>query len=118
VFGDHMVLCRGKNVRMFGEAADGTAVVLTLNGQRAETVAYQGRFEAVFAPMEAGGPHTLTATDGETSLTFTDVLVGDVYFAGGQSNMEWPLEQAQSGPELVKTLDNPMIRYCNFPHNA
>jgi sialate O-acetylesterase len=46
------------------------------------------------------------------------VMIGDVYFAGGQSNMEWPLEQALNGPELVRTLDNPMIRYCNFPHNA
>ena len=118
VFGDHMVLSRGKNVRIFGEAADGAEIVLTLNGQTVGTAVYQGRFEAVFAPMEAGGPYTLTVTDGETTLTFRDVMIGDVYLAGGQSNMEWPLEQSQNGPELVMTLDNPMIRYVNFPHNA
>ncbi|HPF86419.1 MAG TPA: sialate O-acetylesterase [Candidatus Limiplasma sp.] len=118
VFTDHMVLSRGKNIRIFGEAADGARIVLTLGGRQAETEAKGGTFEAAFAPMDAGGPYTLTVTDGETTLTFADVMIGDVYFAGGQSNMEWPLEQAEGGPELIKTLDNPMIRYINFPHNA
>lgn len=118
VFSDHMVLCREKNVRVFGEAADGAQVTVSVAGQSAHAVAAHGRFEAVLAPMPAGGPHTLTVSDGQTSLTLGDVMIGDVYFAGGQSNMEWPLEQAEGGPELVKTLDNPLIRYVNFPHNA
>jgi len=118
VFGDHMVLSRGKNVRIFGEAADGAQITLELAGRRAQAVAENGRFEIVLAPMDAGGPYTLRVTDGKTELTFTDVMIGDVYLAGGQSNMEWPLEQAQGGPELIRTLDNPLIRYVNFPHNA
>ena len=118
VFGDHMVLSRGKNIRVFGEAAEGAAVTLTLAGQRVETTARQGRFEAAFAPMQAGGPYVLAATDGETAIRFSDVMIGDVYLAGGQSNMEWPLAQAQDGPALVKTLNRPLIRYVNFPYNA
>lgn len=118
VFGDHMVLSRGKNIQVFGEAADGATITLTLAEQTIRATARGGRFEATFAPMEAGGPYTLTAADGETALAFTDVMIGDVYFAGGQSNMEWPLEQAAGGPELIQTLDEPMIRYINFPHVA
>jgi len=118
VFTDHMVLCRDKNVRIFGQAAAGREITLHIAGQTATTAAYGGRFEAALAPMPAGGPHTLSVTDGETTLTLTDVMIGEVYFAGGQSNMEWPLEQAEGGPELVGTLDAPMIRYINFPHNA
>ncbi|MBN1776586.1 MAG: sialate O-acetylesterase [Clostridiales bacterium] len=118
VFTDHMVLCRKKNVRVFGTAADSAEVTLSIAGQTVKTLARKGRFEAALAPMPAGGPYTLTVTDGDTTLTFADVMIGDVYFAGGQSNMEWPLEQAEVGPELVKTLDEPMIRYINFPHNA
>ena len=68
--------------------------------------------------MEAGGPHTLTVTDGVTALSFADVMIGDVYFAGGQSNMEMLLEHTENGPELARTLDRPMIRYINFPRNA
>lgn len=118
VFTDHMVLSRNKNIRIFGAAADGAKVSVSLAGQTVQTAAYHGRFEATLAPMPAGGPHTLTVSDGETALTLTDVMIGDVYFAGGQSNMEWPLEQSEGGPTLVKTLDNPLIRYVNFPHNA
>ena len=118
IFSDHMVLSRGKNIRIFGEAADGAQVTVQLNGQTAQTVATHGRFEAVLAPMPAGGPYTLTVSDGSTTRTFADVMIGDVYFAGGQSNMEWALEQAQGGPELIKTIDEPLIRYVNFPRNA
>ncbi len=118
VFGDHMVLCRGKNVRIFGQGAQGAAVTLTLAGQTVRAHARDGRFEAVFAPMEAGGPHTLTVTDGATALSFADVMIGDVYFAGGQSNMEMLLEHTENGPELARTLDRPLIRYINFPRNA
>ena len=118
IFGDHMVLSRGKNVRVFGGAEDGAKVTVAIAGQTVETVAHKGRFEAALKSMPAGGPHTLCVTDGETVLTFADVLIGDVYFAGGQSNMEWPLEQSENGPELVKTLNHPRIRYVNFPHNA
>ncbi|MFH1880113.1 MAG: hypothetical protein ABIK64_04915 [Bacillota bacterium] len=54
VFSDHMVLSRDQNIRIFGEAAQGAHIALTLAGQRAETAARQGRFEAVFAPLRAG----------------------------------------------------------------
>ncbi|HPJ02371.1 MAG TPA: sialate O-acetylesterase [Candidatus Limiplasma sp.] len=118
VFTDHMVVSRNKNVRVFGAAADGQTVTVALAGQTAQAVASGGRFEAILAPMPAGGPHTMVVTAGESTLTFEDVMIGDVYLAGGQSNMEWALSQAEGGPELVKTLDNPMIRYVNFPHIA
>jgi sialate O-acetylesterase len=118
VFTDHMVLSRNKNLRIFGTAPDGASVTVSLAGQTVRTAAYGDRFEAALAPLPAGGPHTLSVTDGETTLNFQDVMIGDVYLAGGQSNMEWALSQAEGGPELVRTLDNPMIRYINFPHNA
>ncbi len=118
VFTDHMVLSRHKTVHIFGTAPEGTLVTVSLAGQSAETAAYNGRFEVALAPMPAGGPHTLTVTDGQTKKTCDDVLIGEVYLAGGQSNMEWALEQAEGGPELIQTLDNPMIRYCNVPKNA
>src|SRR3546814_2260055 len=39
-------------------------------------------------PMEAGGPFELVVSDGQTSARFVDVLIGEVWFGSGQSNME------------------------------
>ena len=118
IFSDHMVLCRNRNIRIFGEAETGREIVVSIHDHTASCAAVKSKFEAVLPPMPHGGPYILTVSDGESTLTFADIFIGDVYFAGGQSNMEWPLEQSENGPELVKTLGNPMIRYVNFPHNA
>ena len=115
VFGDHMVLCRNKPVRIFGEAADGARVTASLNGQTATVTARQGRFELAFAPMAAGGPYALTVTDGQTTLRFADVLLGDVYLAGGQSNMEMELKNTDDSTRLTAEADHPQIRFCTYP---
>ena len=115
VFGDHMVLCRRKEIRLFGEAADGRVVRAELNGHAAETAARNGAFLLLLPPMEAGGPFTLTVTDGETTLSFADVLIGDVYLAGGQSNMERELHNADHGAEAVAKADNDQVRFYDTP---
>lgn len=115
VFGDHMVLCRGKNIRMFGTAEDGKTVTVQLAGNTVFAVAASGRFEAVLPPMEAGGPYTVTVSDGTETHTVSDVLIGDVFFAGGQSNMFMKLEASQDGAVYTAQANEPEIRYCNFP---
>ena len=113
VFTDHMVLCRRKEIRLFGEADDGRHVTATLNGHTARATARDGRFLLALPPMEAGGPYELTVTDGETTLRFADVLVGDVYLAGGQSNMELELQNADNGKAVAATASNDSIRFYN-----
>ena len=68
--------------------------------------------------MPAGGPYTLSLTDGQTERHFADVLIGDVYFAGGQSNMELELKDSDDGARLTATTDDPLIRYYNVPKLA
>jgi len=94
IFSDHMILSRRKEIRVFGTANEGSTITGTLNGVTASAAALNGRFQLFFPPMEAGVDHTLTLTDGETSYAFTDVAVGDVFLAGGQSNMELELQNA------------------------
>lgn len=118
VFSDHMVLCRGRNIRIFGEAETGREIKVSLHDHTASCAAVKGKFEAVLPPMLHGGPYTLTVSDGETTLAFSDVLIGDVYFAGGQSNMEMKLVDSQDGARCVREADFPLIRYCNFPVQA
>lgn len=115
VFSDSMVLCRDHNIRIFGEAHSGRTVTVTFYHHTACTTAVKDKFEVVLPPMAFGGPYTLTVTDGETELIFRDVLVGDVYLAGGQSNMEFALINSQDGKRYTEEADYPSIRYCNFP---
>ena len=118
IFSDHMVLCRNRNIRIFGEAETGREIIVSINDHTASCAAVKSKFEAVLPPMPHGGPYTLTVSDGESTLTFTDILIGDVYFAGGQSNMEMKLEDSQDGARYVREAKYPSIRYCNFPVQA
>jgi len=110
-----MVLCRNKNIRIFGEAENGSTVTVSINDHTASCRAVKGYFRAVLPPMPHGGPYTMTVTDGESVLTFSDILIGDVYFAGGQSNMEMQLKDTQDGERYAAEADYPEIRYCNYP---
>jgi sialate O-acetylesterase len=96
--GDHMVVQRGRPVRLSGTAAPGEAVSAALGGSRAATKAdAAGRWLLALPALAAGGPYQLTiegagAGAGAASrLSFGDVWVGEVWIASGQSNMELPL---------------------------
>lgn len=52
-----------------------------------------GIWKAILDPVQAGGPYNLTAVQGGSKILFTDVLFGDVWLCGGQSNMAFTLGQ-------------------------
>lgn len=110
VFGEHMVLQRGKPCRLWGWARPGTEIRLDLAGHRAAaTAGADGRWEAQVEPPSPGGPYQLTI-EGPQRLEFSDVLVGDVWLCGGQSNMEFDLARARDGTEAVKQSTHEAIR--------
>ena len=111
IFTDHMVLQRDFPIAIFGEGnGNGTA---TLNGAVIEFEA-DGKFVAYLPAMKAGGPYELIVTMGDESVTFTDVLIGDVYLAGGQSNMQFRVEESTDIPRI----GNPMVRHFTEGHFA
>lgn len=110
IFGNHMILSRNKEIRIFGTAEGSCPITATLGGNTASAVPQNGRFLLILPPMQAGTDYELTLTDGETSYTYTDVAIGDVYLAGGQSNMELELRNADEGAELVRTHNDPLLR--------
>src|SRR5437870_5358043 len=90
LFTDHMVLQRGMAVPVWGWADDGEAVTVEFRGQRVRTRAKHGRWMVRLGKLEAGGPDALKVT-GKNQQIVQDVLVGEVWIASGQSNMEWPM---------------------------
>ena len=128
LFGDHAVVQRSMPIRVPGRATPGRIVKGFIlrpgqNLQSAEVTAEitadkNGRFRLEFPPRaESTTPISITVDAGpDGTRTISDVLVGEVWLAGGQSNMEWTVN-ASANPELEReALVDPMIRVLKAPH--
>lgn len=101
VYSDHGVLQREKPIHIWGFSAPGEKVQVDFHDQSLKTTATdQGLWEVYLRPEKAGGPYTLKVSGDSTkpALERTDILVGDIWFASGQSNMEMPLQGWDSAP--------------------
>jgi sialate O-acetylesterase len=114
-----MVLQRGVDLPVWGWAAPGSRVTVTLTGDAATATADRGgAWRVRLAPLPAGGPHALVATAGRETVAFSDILIGDVWLASGQSNMEWPVAWAQDATRELAAADWPEIRLLKVPHQV
>ena len=110
LFTDHMVLQRDVPIAVWGWASPNGTVTVSINGQQAETVVgADSTWRLDMPPMAAGGPHTLTIAGAET-ITLKDALVGEVWVASGQSNMEWPVQASNDAEAEIQAADYPNIR--------
>jgi sialate O-acetylesterase len=109
IIGDNMVLQQGHKARLWGTAQPGERVTVAFAGrtERAITDA-QSHWQIFLGPLKAGGPFELTIA-GSNTLTFKNVLVGDVWICSGQSNMEFPLVNATGGAEAMAQANYPEI---------
>ncbi len=107
---DHMVLQRGIPVRIWGTASPGEQVTVSFRGQSASAAAdADGRWEVYLKPMEAGGPFDMEIR-GENRIAVRDVLVGEVWVASGQSNMQWPVERVRNAEKEIAAAGYPRLR--------
>ena len=113
---DHMVLQRDRPVGVWGWADPGGRVTVRLAGASASaTVGADRTWRAELPAMGAGGPYTMTV-DGARTTTVRDVLVGEVWLASGQSNMEFPLRRVDGAEAEVAAAQYPEIRLFSVPY--
>lgn len=111
IFSDHMVLQRERAIPVWGRSRAGEDIVVELNGQSAAAKAdSDGRWRVLLKAERAGGPYQLRVR-GDNTITLGDVLVGDVWLAGGQSNMEWSVAQAANATAEIAQSNFPLIRH-------
>ena len=111
VFSSNMVLQREKIVSIFG-IGDGEEVEVNFNGVTACGKITDGRWEVKLPKMQATDNLTMTISSGEDKLEFQNVCVGEVWLAGGQSNMELELQNALDGEKYLSELSADMpIRF-------
>ena len=120
---NHMVLQRDKPIHIWGWSDPGEKVSVTFHGiSRAVTGDSLGNW-SLFLPSESsGGPYQIIVT-GSNKIVLDDILVGDVWFASGQSNMEFPLKGFPGAPlknsaEEIAHAGQPQIRLLNIPHKT
>jgi len=96
IFGDSMVMQRGKPNTMWGWSEPGDSVRVEMGGKSASaTAGADGKWSARIEPPAAGGPYTVKIAGGAQSVELHDVMVGDVWICAGQSNMQFGLAQAR-----------------------
>jgi sialate O-acetylesterase len=114
LFSDGAVLQRGQKIPVWGTARDGEQVTVEFQGQKASATAVGGTWSVHLDPLTAGGPFTMTLT-GDNTVTIKDLLVGEVWLASGQSNMNLTLAQTPYLAEESAKANHPQIRTFKVP---
>lgn len=114
LFSDHMVLQQDKPVMVWGWADDGEEVTVEVGPRKASTKAKEGRWMVKLRKLDAGGPWEMKVT-GKNQITLRDVLVGEVWVASGQSNMEWPMSRTKGAEEAIARASHPRLRLFTVP---
>ncbi len=106
-----MVLQRNAKVNIWGWADAGEQVSIQFLHKTYRTVTDKsGLWKTVLPPMPAGGPYSMTIK-GANQVTLTDILIGDVWFCAGQSNMVLPMERVKEKyPAEISAANYPQIR--------
>lgn len=115
IFSDGAVLQRDKPLPIWGWADPGATVTVRFADQNISAAAdAAGRWEVMFAAMPASlQGRTLEISTGSESQTIKNVLVGEVWLLGGQSNMGWNLKQCSNGETAIQRASYPWLRFFN-----
>ena len=115
VFGDSMVLQRGIKIPVWGNSTPGALIVAKLGNVQATTKAnQQGKWKIRFPIFKAGGPYILEISESgkpDSKIKLNGILIGDVWLASGQSNMEFQVQQANDAGKEIANANFPQIRF-------
>jgi len=110
VISDHMVLQQQTNVAIWGWDKPGTAIAVNFrNNQRSTQAGLDGQWFVRIPSGTAGRAFSLTIRGSQT-ITLSDVLVGEVWIAGGQSNMWWSVQNSLDAEQTIATANTASIR--------
>ena len=111
---DGMVLQQQMHVPIWGWADDAESVTVEFQNQKVTATTTGGKWLVKLKPLTAGGPFTLTIS-GKNRIELKNVLVGEVWIASGQSNMQWEMRQLDNPEEKIANANHPLIRLFTVP---
>jgi uncharacterized repeat protein (TIGR01451 family) len=120
VFGDHMILQQGKPIVVWGQDNAATSVTVSIDANTATTTtgytngAYS--WKVSLPPMPADGlSHTMTVS-GSSTVSFNNIMIGEVWLASGQSNMDWAVKDSTNSASEIAAANYPNIRFLKVPN--
>lgn len=119
IISDNMVLQRQGAAPIWGRTAPGRNISVSFQGQtRRARSGPDGKWSVRLSQLQATTGATMEITDGVSTKTIGNILVGEVWVASGQSNMEWPLRQTQGGEDDIRRASYNEIRLFQVTNNA
>jgi sialate O-acetylesterase len=116
IFGDNMVLQRNVKVPIWGWAEIGEKVEVGFMGKTYKAVTgSDGKWSLKLGSYKAGGPYEMTVGSKTFTLTFKNILIGDVWVVSGQSNMEFGIQTEQHAADAIPKATNAQIHFFFVP---
>ena len=118
VFSDHAVLQRDLPLPIWGTGEPGTEVTVQFAGQnKTAIVDKDGKWTTTLDPLPANAEgRTMTIKGSDGTIEVKDILVGEVWLCGGQSNMEWSVRSSNNADAEIAAGDTPWLRRIKTPH--
>lgn len=115
LFSSHMVLQREKPMKVWGKCSGKEPVTVTFMGNSVTADIEKNTWVAVLPPQEAARNQKLMVRSGEEGIYLSDIHVGEVWIAGGQSNMEFYMRYDKDYKEVLEQCENDDIRFYDVP---
>lgn len=115
LFSSHMVLQREKPMKVWGKCSGKEPVTVTFMGNSVKADIEKNTWVAVLPPQEAARDQKLMVRSGEEGIYLSDIHVGEVWIAGGQSNMEFYMRYDKDYKEVLEQCENDDIRFYDVP---
>lgn len=119
ILGSHMVLQAGQPLPVWGKADPGEPVTVSMDGDTVSTTADDdGHWRVELPKRKKGGPLEMTITGKDNVLTYSDILIGEVWIGSGQSNMQWMVKDSNDAEAEVAAAQYPDIRLFYVERNV
>lgn len=116
IFNHDMVLQQAQAVPVWGTAAPGKTITVKFGQhQKSTTVSDDGTWKLHLAALTATATPAEFNVSGDGTVTFTNVVVGEVWFCSGQSNMEWTMNRTDNAKDECAAAENSLIRHFKVP---
>jgi sialate O-acetylesterase len=116
IFGDNMVLQRDMPIPVYGWADAGEQITVEFMGKTYKTITREdGKWKLKLRSYKAGGPYQMQIGGKNNTLSYSNILIGDVWVASGQSNMEFGIQTDKNGKEAISGATDNLIHFFYVP---